>query len=387
MILLFCAAGIIAGIIAGLIPGIHTNNIAVLLATSPIFGIEATAFILSMCTVQVFIDFIPSIFIGAPSETTFEAILPAHKMFLDGRAYEAICYTTFGAIIAIIAGALLTPVFFLFIEQNSTEIMKSTPAVLAFALIIFVIHEKGWKSKITAVFVIIAAATQGYLFTNQIFPLITGYFGIAGTAYSLKDKITPVKQILNAEVSVLAIKEALIGLAGGTIVSVMPGIGSNTAGGIINTFRNESGHKNYLAMLGAINASNFFFSFSILFALSKARNGGMLVLAEKIIATPQTLFYGTIIMLICAGIGGLAALTLAKKATKIFDEKLIHKASIGAIILMICLVIAFNGINGLIALIFSTALGLFVLTQKVHRSLCMSALIVPVLFFYIFILI
>ena len=36
---------------------------------------------------------------------------------------------------------------------------------------------------------------------------------------------------------------------------------------------------------------------------------------------------------------------------------------------------------------FSTALGMYVLAKKVRRSICMSALIVPVLFFYAFILI
>jgi putative membrane protein len=386
MILVWILFGCIAGIIAGLTPGLHSNNVSIILLATPFFGDEITAFILSMCITQAFTDFIPSIFIGAPSENTFESTLPGHRMLLEGKAYEAICYTTLGGLIAIIAGAILTPLFFLFIEQNSEQIIMITPLVLIFAIICFVTSEKGLNKKIWVLFAIIAAATQGILFQDQIFPLITGYFGIAGTLHSLKDKPLSAKQEAHAEIRNDSIIDSLIGVCGGAIVSIMPGIGSNTAAGIINAFRRTTNTKNYLAMIGSINVSNFFFSFATLFALSKARNGAMLALQNKILYTQNTLFIGTIIMFLAAGIGGISALILAKKAMKYFDEKNLRALSISTIILMIILVGTFNGINGLIALVFSTALGLLVITKGVKRSTCMSALIVPVLFFYCFML-
>lgn len=342
---------------------------------------------LSMCITQIFTEFIPSIFFGAPSENTFESILPAHRMFLEGKAIEAICLSTTGALVAIIAGAIITPLFFLFIEQNSKEIILVTPIVLAFALIIFVTSEKTPKRIILAFFAVIAAASQGMLFENQIFPLITGYFGIAGILYSLKEKTILIKQNETVSINFSTIKESLIGMIGGSIVSIMPGIGSNTAAGIINTFRNKKSTNEYLAMLGAINASNFFFSYSTLFALSKARNGGMLALQNKIFFTQETFFIGTLIMLFAAGIGGLAAIIISKKLIKLFTPNFIKKISVCTLIFMILLVIILNGFLGLITLIFSTALGLFVITNGLRRSICLSSLIVPVLFFYLFILI
>jgi len=386
MIILFCIAGMIAGIIAGLIPGLHSNNIAVIISATPYFGIDICAFILCMCTTQVFIEFIPSTFFGAPSETTFEAVLPAHKMLLEGKAYEAICLTTLGAIIAFSLGAALTPWFFEYLEKNSNEIMQITPAILIFALVVFPLSEKGWRAKLTSIFIIIAAGTQGYLFNGQVFPLITGYFGIAGTIYSLKEENHLQKQVHEVTVKISEIKNALVGMIGGAIVAVMPGIGSNTAGGIINIFKKNSDSRGYLTMLGAINASNFFFSFATLFALSKARNGGMLAIKDKIFLTPQMMSYGTELMLISAGIGGFFAILLAKKATKILNPNHIKKIGIITVIFMIILVGVINGPIGLIALFFSTALGLFTITSKIRRSTMMASLIVPVLFFYVFIL-
>lgn len=386
MILLFCALGAIAGIIAGLIPGLHSNNIAVLLVASPFFGTEVAAFMLSLCTVQAFVDFIPSTFLSAPSENTFEGVLPGHKMLLEGRGIEAICLTTAGALIAVILGSALTPLFFIFIEENSEQITQLTPLVLIAALMTFIISEKTTKGKIIALFVIIAAGSQGFLFREQVFPLISGYFGIAGTLYSLNETQVQIIQKGNITIKLSALKDALAGIAGGAIVAVMPGIGSNTAAGIINLFKKTQETEKYLVMLGAINISNFFFSFATLIALLKARNGAMLAIQDKILYTENTLFYGTIIMFFSAGIGGLSAIWLAKKAAKILQKSKTRILSIATIILMIILVALFNGLIGIIALIFSSALGLFVLTKKTKRSLCMSSLIVPTLFFYLFIL-
>ena len=144
----FCLLGVIAGIIAGLVPGLHSNNITIILATTPFFGMEITSFILSMCITQSFVEFIPSTILGIPSENTFESILPAHKMVLEGKGLEAINYTVLGGIIAVIIGTLLTHPFFLFLEQNQTQLTKITPLVLSIALIILLKREKPSNKKL-----------------------------------------------------------------------------------------------------------------------------------------------------------------------------------------------------------------------------------------------
>jgi len=386
MILPWLLLGSGAGIIAGLIPGLHSNNIALLLAASPFFGEEITIFALGMCITQSFTEFIPSIFLGAPAENTFESVLPAHRLLLSGKALEAVCCTVFGGLIAVLLGSALTPIFFLYIEENSQQIINATPFVLGFALLVFIFGEKSWTKRIWTGFIVIAAASQGILFSGQIFPLITGYFGIASTIHSLKEITSKAPQQRKAEIGKESIWDAIVGLIGGALVSVMPGIGSNTAAGIINVFKKTSSTKGYLTMLGSINASNFFFSFATLFALSKARNGTMIALQEKMFFTPQMLFIGTLAMVCAAGIGGLCTIILAKKAMGILDEKKTRVLSITSIVLMIILVGAFNGGIGLIAMFFATILGILTITKGVRRSTCMSALIVPAMFFYIFIL-
>lgn len=385
MIIFYCLVGAILGTIAGLTPGLHTNTITTLIVFTPIFGKEILALVLSMSIVQTFVEFIPATFLGAPNTNTFEGVLPAHKMLLEGNGLEAIYLTVVGGIIGTIIGVIFIPVFFLLIEQNNSEITKLIPAILIFALVIMVFNEKNFNKKIIALFIIIAAGSQGLFFKNQIFALITGYFGIAGSIYALKEKTIQIKQNPNPKIETNFV-EGTLGLIGGAIVAVLPGIGSNTAAGIIKTFKHKISQKGYLTMLGAINTTNFFFAYLTLFAINKTRNGAMIALKEKIFLTQETLILGIIIMIIASGLGGLITILISKKMITYFTEKRTRNLNKISIILMIIVVFIQGGIIGIITTIFSTSLGLLTITKKVKRSLCMSCLIIPTLFFYLFIL-
>ena len=144
----FLFLGILTGTITGLIPGIHSNNVSLILLTSPLFGFEALVFTLSMCITQSFVDFIPAIFIGAPSTETFEGVLPGHKLFLKGKGFEAICLTVFGGIIALIFGVILIGPFSIFINESWLGIRLFIPAILLFILGVIIFNEQNTQKKI-----------------------------------------------------------------------------------------------------------------------------------------------------------------------------------------------------------------------------------------------
>src|SRR3989344_2613407 len=88
--------GILAGTFTGLFPGIHINLVSVFLVsaspallqyTSPI---SLAVFITSMAITHSFLDFIPSIFLGAPDEDSFLSILPGHELLKKGGGHEAV---------------------------------------------------------------------------------------------------------------------------------------------------------------------------------------------------------------------------------------------------------------------------------------------------------
>ena len=384
--IIFLFLGIITGTITGLIPGIHSNNVSLLLLASPLFGFEALVFTLSMCITQSFVDFIPAIFIGAPSTDTFEGVLPGHKMFLEGRGFEAICLTVFGGIIALVFGIILLNPFSIFISESWEGVRFFIPTILLFILGIIIFNEQNARKKVVVIFVILFAGSQGLMFTDQIFPLIVGYFGLPTILYSLNKTPLLKKQTNDAVIEIKTFFDGIIGIIGGIIVSILPGIGSNLAAGTIRLFRDKIKTKNYLVLLGSINTSAFFFSFSVLFILEKTRNGAMVVLREQLFFTNEEYFLGIATMLLAGGFGGVITIFLAKKATNFFSQNKTKIFSIASIIVMVVSVFLFNGFFGLFVLFFASTLGFFVILQKVNRSSCLASLIIPTMFFYTFIL-
>jgi putative membrane protein len=378
--------GVIAGTITGLIPGLHSNNIVYFFTSISFFEKNFSYFVISMVITQSFVDFIPSVFFGAPDTDTFEGVLPGHKLFLEGNGFEAIILTIFGGICAIIFSILLIPIFQQFLIINNEKIIFLIPPVLIISSLILVLSEKNNKLRKIAIFVFIISASQGILFKDQLFPLISGYFGISTIIFANK-KNNLIKQKNTATIKTEHVFDGVIGLIGGAIVSIFPGIGNNLAAAIIKLFRQNMKTKKYLVVLGSINTSNFLFSIPVLFVLNRARNGAAIYLKENFIFTEQTYILSIITIIISAGAGAIITIGISKLLCNKIQKIDFTILNYGLILILISLVIIFNGPIGFIALMFSTALGTFTISKKVKRSNCLGALIVPALFFYLFVLI
>ncbi|MDD3159402.1 MAG: tripartite tricarboxylate transporter permease [Candidatus ainarchaeum sp.] len=375
--------GIIFGAIAGLIPGLHINNFALIFQNLPVDFDFLLFFILSLGITQTFLDFIPSIFLGIPANETYESLLPGHRLFIAGQGYKAIILTVFGGVFALIISCLILPFFILFIQTYKYSFPLIIPLLLIFTLVILIFK----KNTLLNFFVVLFAGYQGLIFPDQIFPLICGYFGLASIIYSLNEKNKFYPQSYFCDFNFTYIKFSLIGVVGGLIVAIFPAIGSNIAASIIRIFSNAFKTEEYLVILGAINTANFFFSFFVFYYLEKARNGAILVLMDKLIFTENYLFFGLIVLLFSGFVAALLTILIAKIFLTNLKKINIYKLSKLIILFMVILVFLFNGFIGLITLFFSTILGLFTLSKNINRSCLMASLIIPVLFYYIFLFI
>src|SRR3989344_5936359 len=106
--------GIALGTVTGLTPGIHINLVAalILLVSKNLtsFPTEYLAFaILAISITHVFLDIIPSVFLGAPDANEVLAVLPGHRLLMQGLGYQAVAISALGALSAIILGILASP--------------------------------------------------------------------------------------------------------------------------------------------------------------------------------------------------------------------------------------------------------------------------------------
>jgi len=187
-ILIAMFLGLIAGTITGLVPGLHINLIALLLFSSSAFFLKfidpiiIAVFIVSMAITHTFLDFIPSIFLGAPDEDTALSVLPGHRLLLKGEGYGAVRLTVVGSFFGLLIALALAPLFLITLPYFYPWLVKGI-AFLLIAIVLFLILREERQKRFLAFFIFLFAGILGYVTLNfplikqPLFPLFTGLFG------------------------------------------------------------------------------------------------------------------------------------------------------------------------------------------------------------------
>ena len=113
-LLIWVLLGCFLGTLTGLAPGLHVNSIAVIALAFGWNDFNVAAMVCAMAIVHTFVDFLPSIFLGAPDSDSFQAVLPGHRMLLEGKGFEAVSLTVAGGLFGGMIAIALSPVFYTF---------------------------------------------------------------------------------------------------------------------------------------------------------------------------------------------------------------------------------------------------------------------------------
>ncbi len=147
-IMVFTLIGCGFGILTGLIPGIHVNNVAHMVLVSQtviislatmLFGwagpetkdiiIIISSLIIGTVVTHTFLDFIPSVFLGAPDGDTALSVLPGHRMLMEGRGFEAVKCSATGSFGAMIFALILLIPLRLFIGEPVNAYVAFEPFI------------------------------------------------------------------------------------------------------------------------------------------------------------------------------------------------------------------------------------------------------------------
>jgi len=396
-LILALAAGIIAGCISGLIPGIHVNLIAIILLGFSAFFLTyfhplvLVIFIVSMAITHTFIDYIPSIFLGAPDEDTVLSILPGHKMLIKGQAYEAIILTLYGSIAAIFLTLLLAPLFVYALPYIYPSVKNIMPFILILASCFLFYFEKISKTWAIIIFLLagfLGIATFNLNLKEPFLPLLTGLFGASSLITSIikkqkipKQKIIPLKKIKIRKRSL--IKSLIASLIASPLVSFLPGLGSGQAAVIGSEVTGDLDRKEFLILLGAINTMVIGLSFIALYSLDIGRTGAA-VTVNRILDLSLP-YLGIILgaILITGIISFFLTILLAKIFSKYITLIKYEKISFAILIFLAILVFGLTGWLGILVFVVSTFLGLTCIYLGIRRIHLMGALLLPVILFYL----
>ena len=384
--------GILSGTFTGLIPGIHINLIAIsILSLSSRINLPITTlliFITSMAITHTFLDFIPSIFLGAPDEDTGLGILPGHEFLLKGEGHKAVKLTLLGSTIAIISLVIITPIFITTMPKIYPFIQRMMAFFLIWISIFLIYNEK--KSKIKAILIFILAGFLGFASLNinvnqPLLPLLTGLFGTSTIIHSIKSKtIIPKQKIEKLRINKKElIKPTLATILVSPICSFFPGLGASQATIIGSEITGETNQEQFLILLGSINTLVMSISFVTLFLFQKSRTGAAFAISQITQLSTTNLYTILATIFLSAIISIPLALIISKTIAKHIHKIPYVKISVTILIFLIAIITYFSGLLGLIILIVSTLLGLTAIEFQTRRSFLMSAILIPTIIFYL----
>jgi len=396
-ILLAILVGVTLGIFTGLIPGVHINLVAaVILSLSPFLlgffsPISLAAAIMAMSITHVFVDFIPSIFVGAPSDATALAVLPGHKLLLEGRGYEAVVLSAIGGFFGLNLVILLLPVLLFAVQHIFSFIRPHIGIILAGIVFYNVLREKHLSAKLWSFTVFLLAGILGFFTLNipnlnqPLLPLLAGLFGMSTLlASAIKNTAVPIQnsEVKEIKKSVMA-RSVTAGAFSGGLMGIFPALGPAQAAMLARNLIGNAGKRAYLLTLGAVSTSSMLFGLITLFAIDKARNGSIAILSEIVNVEPSVF----ILLIAVAMIAGAAALLLTSFMGKIFARNIYKidykRISFAIIIFVAVLTFCFSQFIGLIILVTGTAIGLFTITKGIARYNLMGCLMLPVIIYYL----
>lgn len=395
IIILMIFLGIISGIFTGLIPGIHINLVSSIILINfvllnSIFGINGLIiYIISMSVIHSFIDFIPSICFGVPSEDTCLSVLPAHRLVLKGEGYKAIFLSSIGSLFGTFFIILFSPMFYYGLNFVYENVKFLIPYILMFTSFSLILNEKSLNKKFWALIVALLSGSFGlfilnsYITDNPLLILFTGMFGITSIIYSLAEDSKMPKQEFKFKFKINKefIKSIFVGGFASSICCVSPGMGNAQAGTIAAFFYKNISAEIFIVVLSAINTINFVLSILTLYLIDKARNGAILVISQitETITFNQLVFF-MIIVLIVSVIGFFLTLVLGKKIIKIVSKINMKIVNISILVFLFGVVFYLTNLIGMIILLASISLGFLINSLGIRRVHLMNVLLLPVIF-------
>jgi putative membrane protein len=432
---LACIVGVVVGFLTGLLPGLHVN-LAVFIVLGA--GLDAvmpaepvTIFVVSLAMTQVFVSFIPAVFLRIPAGDNAVAVFPGDRLLGKGEGPSAVVAAQTGGMVATLFASILAICFFLAVPTALPWIEGRFKPYLGFVLLgilgWFVLRDLDFSaarlgrgreflahaSLVIVAFVLLAqlseVALSGVLLASDqgITAAFSGMFGAAtllGASWGSLPAGRPPQITQSPAESIppsAALAPGLIGAAGGTAVGLLPAVGtaemSAALCGISDRMMPESTRRlgpdrRYLMMVGAVGAADAMLAIAAIFLVGKARSGASIgvehLLGDRISAS--SLDEVRFLFLRLIGFGLIAAFAafhagrlLANLAGQLYS-RLDPRAFSRAVPLGLAVLIMLScGVTGLMIYVAATAIGLLLLRLGVRPASMMAFLLIPSVSFFL----
>ena len=423
--------GLGTGVLTGLSPGLHVNNVAALvLATraswtgflvillpgvpedAPEVGFLLSVFVVSTAVSHAVFDFVPSVFFGAPSEETALAVLPGHRLLLDGEGARAVALAARGAVLGTaLSAVLLFPLrWILAAPIGLAEGFRPWTGAFLLALLVALLWTEARFSRarlrriVRAAWVQLLAGLLGVAVLRGppafepgvvLFPLFSGLFGLPTLLVSLRAKpgsIPLQRTVALPPVTRTEAGHALRGALAGASVSWLPGLSGGAAATLAAVgSRRKMSPAAFMVVLGAVSTSTCVLSIAVLFVLGKARSGAAAAVRDLLpnadpwavpFGVPPVLLGILVAALLTSALAAPVAVRIARALAPRWSSMDPRKLSAATLAALTALLGIVAGPLGLVIAGLAALVGLVAVLAGVRRVHLMAALLVPVLLTY-----
>ncbi len=384
--------GIIFGVVAGLMPGLHPNNtIPIIVGMSFLFSPLGAAIVLvSSGIINIFVNFIPSIILGAPEDGTVLSVLPGHKMLMEGRGFEAIKLSVLGGLGGILFSILILPVFAFTIPPVYELIRPHIHFILIPAVVWMLWSEKKY-GKLFAILTFFASGFLGLIVLDYsdaaLFPLLSGLFGLPTLLIAIWSK-TSLPKVFEEREQKMKTRELLksisIGSIGGIIAGLLPGLGSAQSTALTQQVFREKDRdgRKFLISIGAVSSSDLVYSLLALYLIGNPRSGIAVAVSKLIEVGFNELLMLISVIIISTGLGVFLTLKLTRISLKFLKQLNYSKLCLWTLIFIYILIFIFSGPLGLIIGTISMFIGLIPNYTNIRRTHSMGCLLLPTILWF-----
>ncbi|MEM3030407.1 MAG: tripartite tricarboxylate transporter permease [Candidatus Micrarchaeia archaeon] len=382
------ALGMLLGLFAGLIPGIHANTIAEALKELPLEAEFAAFALAGMVGAHAVFELVPAIFLFIPDSSSVVAVLPGHRLLLEGRGRLALNIASFSALAAVVLSALAFPLALAFYPV-AYALAKPLVFPMLALLSITLVASEGRRTP-AALLIFLFSGLLGVLaletpiVREPLFPAFAGMFACASLLLSARQGGRMPEQEKDGEAGFWEfLPFAALGVLLGLLADLLPAIGSAAQMATLASLFLFLNAEAFLATASAVAVSHVVFAFATTASIGKARIGSIAVIQELIGGggTAQLPVYAGAAVVAALVAVGLMAL-LGKEFAGVVSRADARKMNLAIMAYLVAMAWVVSGGTGLLLMATATGVGLLAPLLGVRRTHLMGFLILPTMSYY-----
>ena len=398
------------------LPGLHVYSLAGMLIALNLrlqgrVPVELLAlFMLGLVVGYAVVNSVPSIFLGAPDESTLFIVLPGQRYLLQERGFEASVLTGVGALGGLLVLVLLSPALPRMLPVVRTVVAPHLHWILA-AIIAFMLMSEwpkgsdrgatpwaqfldAWRSLGAGLLTFLLSGILGFvlMYSNlvpaemafqNLLPAFTGLFAVPWVVQNLLSQVQmPVQQVSRSvDLSPRLVAQGVgAGALGGLFAAFFPAVTGGVGGMLAGHATAQRDDRLFIVSQGASKLVYYVGGLLLLFVPGvHLTRGGMAWMLSVSYVPDSPATYWTVIgaTLLCGALGFGLLLWLSQVAIRVVGRIDYRWISAGTLVLLVTIVLSLTGWGGLFVALVATGIGMLPVLWGSRRTNCLGVVLLP----------